>query len=99
MPANSPDPTNARKRDEDAVASNPLDSALPDLSSSGAASGVDPKHALDARLAGELIDGAPSLPADRREAVVALLTGLMADHRRLDDYSGCLKLMLKGAEL
>ncbi len=98
VPANSPDPTNARKLDEETAVSNPLDSPLPDLPSSGAAPGVDAKRAAsDARLARELVGAGPELPEGRREAVVALLTGLMADRERLDDYQGCLKSMLKGA--
>jgi hypothetical protein len=100
VPETSPDPKNARKLDEATAVSTPLDSPQPDLSSPGASVGADPKHSVsDARLAGELIHAAPSLPADRREAVVALLTGLMADRERLDDYSGSLKSMLKGADL
>ena len=100
MPTNSPDPTNARKLAAESAVSNPLDSALPNLSSPEGAVGVAPKHAAsDARLVGELIDAAPSLPADRREAVVAMLTGLMADRERLEDYQGSLMSLLKGTEL
>ena len=100
MPANSPDPTNARKLAAETAVSNPLDSALSNLSSPEVAAGVAPKHAAsDAQLVGELIDAAPSLPADRREAVVAMLAGLMADRERLEDYQGSLKSLLKGTEL
>ncbi len=55
---------------------------------------------LAGALAAEFVQsGRPTVPPGRRERIVALLTGLMADRRRLDDYTESLAIEYERREV
>ncbi len=55
---------------------------------------------LAGALAAEFVQsGRPSVPSGQRERIVALLTGLMADRRRLDDYTESLAIEFERREV